>query len=128
MTVHILGETSDHRNVGESIPRLLPDPHCVYGTTSPILACMDPSQNESQVVGASNDVLRDGFVQIESVDTTKGRRILLPMRLDFPEGQIYAILGPSGSGKTTFLNTIADNIQSNIRACGEGKSCCQQQT
>ena len=66
--------------------------------------------------------MKDGFVQIESVDTTKGRQILLPMRLDFPEGQLYAILGPSGSGKTTFLNIIANTIQSNIRACGEGKS------
>jgi ABC-type multidrug transport system ATPase subunit len=82
---------------------------------------MDPSQEDSRV-GASNEVIGDGFVRIESVATTNGQCILLPMRLDFPEGQIYAILGPSGSGKTTFLNTIADNIQSNIRACGEGKS------
>ena len=82
---------------------------------------MDPSKAKSGVC-ASNEVIIDGFVQIKSVNTTKGRQILLPMRLGFPEGQIYAILGPNGSGKTTFLNTIAYNIQSNIRACGEGKS------
>ena len=60
------------------------------------------------------------FVQLESVATKKGRQILYPMKVDFPEGSICAILGPSGSGKTTFVNTVTDNIGSNIKAFGDG--------
>ena len=60
------------------------------------------------------------FIQLESVATKKGRQILYPMKVDFPEGSICAIFGPSGSGKTTFVNTVTDNIGSNIKAFGDG--------
>mmetsp|Transcript_40197 Transcript_40197/g.45745 ORF Transcript_40197/g.45745 Transcript_40197/m.45745 type:complete len:641 (-) Transcript_40197:176-2098(-) len=62
----------------------------------------------------------NGFAYIESVQTTKQKKqILYPMKVDFPEGSICAILGPSGSGKTTFLNTITDNIQINLKSHGQ---------
>jgi len=63
--------------------------------------------------------LKDGHVYIESIKTKKNHQILYPMKATIPEGSICAILGPSGSGKTTFLNTITDNIQSNIISHGK---------
>lgn len=69
----------------------------------------------------ASEMFSDGYAEIESVETTKGHQILKPMRVDFPEGAICAILGPSGSGKTTFLNTVTNNIQSNIKAYGDSK-------
>ena len=39
-----------------------------------------------------------GYVLVESVRTKKGKDLLHPMVLDFPEGDIVAIMGPSGGG------------------------------
>ena len=63
----------------------------------------------------------DGYAEIETVATKKGHQILHPMRVDFPEGSVCAILGPSGGGKTTFLNILTDSIPSNIKARGAGE-------
>jgi ABC-type multidrug transport system ATPase subunit len=64
-----------------------------------------------------------GFCFVDSVTTKAsgsngGKVILHPMKLDFPENEVTAILGPSGSGKTTLLSVITDNIQSNVIAKG----------
>jgi len=67
----------------------------------------------------NNPRFNDGYIYIESVQTRKNHQILYPMKVDFPEGSICAILGPSGSGKTTFLNTVTNNIQSNIKSYGK---------
>ena len=63
-----------------------------------------------------------GTVEIESVQTKakEAKTILHPMALSLPAGSVIAILGPSGGGKTTLMNVITDNIESNIRAVGEG--------
>ncbi len=39
-----------------------------------------------------------GCAIVERVETSKGKTILHPMKLDFPENAVTAILGPSGSG------------------------------
>jgi ABC-type multidrug transport system ATPase subunit len=59
-----------------------------------------------------NDVI------IESVATTgkKGKTLLHPMSITFPENAVTGILGPSGSGKSTLLNLIADHVPMNICA------------
>ena len=35
-----------------------------------------------------------GYVIVQSVRTKKGKELLQPMVLDFPEGEIVAIMGP----------------------------------
>jgi len=65
----------------------------------------------------------NGSAQIDSVVTNsgkkKGKPILHNMFIDFPEGQITAILGPSGSGKTTLLDFITGSISGGAVAKGE---------
>merc|ERR1712194_470402 len=41
------------------------------------------------------------------------------MGLDFPEGEIVAMMGPSGAGKSSLLDFITGSIQTNIIADGE---------
>lgn len=61
------------------------------------------------------------FCTLEGVSVGKqDKQLLSKMHLDFPEGTITAILGPSGAGKTTLLNVLTDNIESSVRAVGEG--------
>jgi ABC-type multidrug transport system ATPase subunit/ABC-type multidrug transport system permease subunit len=60
-----------------------------------------------------------GRVLVESVRTKKGKELLHSMVLDFPQGEIVAIMGPSGGGKSTLLDFITRSIQSNIIAEGD---------
>ena len=67
---------------------------------------------------------RGGYVLVESVRTKKGKDLLHPMVLDFPEGEIVAIMGPSGGGKSTFMSALLDRapygvISGTITVCGK---------
>lgn len=63
--------------------------------------------------------VNSGHVIVEGVHTKKGKEILQPMTLDFPEGEIVAMMGPSGAGKSSLLDFITGSIQTNIIADGE---------
>ena len=47
-----------------------------------------------------------GYVLVESVRTKKGKDLLHPMVLDFPEGDIVAIMGPSGGGSECNISRL----------------------
>ena len=64
----------------------------------------------------------NGFANIKSVKTSKGKQILHDMNLWFPEGCITAIMGPSGAGKSTLLQLLTDSLPINASGTADGKS------
>jgi len=68
------------------------------------------------------DTIEYGSATVESVVTNskKGKKTILhPMLVEFPEGQVTAIMGPSGSGKTTLLDFLTGSISGGAIANGE---------
>jgi len=61
----------------------------------------------------------NGFANIESVKTSKGKQILHDMNLWFPEGCITAIMGPSGAGKSTLLQLLTDSLPINASGAAD---------
>jgi len=66
-----------------------------------------------------NNKTNRGFANIESVSTSKGKKILRDMDLWFPEGCITAILGPSGAGKSTLLQLLTDSLPVNAKGAAD---------
>jgi ABC-type multidrug transport system ATPase subunit len=61
---------------------------------------------------------KHGFAQIDTVETSKGVRLLHEMNLTFPEGTVTAILGPSGAGRSTLLQVLTDSMPANVVGVG----------
>jgi len=61
-----------------------------------------------------------GYAVVVSVRTKKGKDLLQPMVLDFPEGEIVAIMGPSGASKSTLLDFLTCSIQAEGEVCLPG--------
>lgn len=55
---------------------------------------------------------------VANMNSKKEKNILNSMFVEFPEGQVTAILGPSGSGKTTLLDFITGSISGGAVATG----------
>eukprot|EP00538_Stauroneis_constricta_P000453 CAMPEP_0119555380 /NCGR_PEP_ID=MMETSP1352-20130426/7618_1 /TAXON_ID=265584 /ORGANISM="Stauroneis constricta, Strain CCMP1120" /LENGTH=914 /DNA_ID=CAMNT_0007602133 /DNA_START=1 /DNA_END=2743 /DNA_ORIENTATION=- len=68
-----------------------------------------------------NNTNGDGYIHIDTIHTSgkASVQLLYPMKVDFPQGTVTAILGPSGSGKTTLLSTLTDSLQMNIQGVAE---------
>jgi ABC-type multidrug transport system ATPase subunit len=77
---------------------------------------IDDLDNYVQVTDTFKPHKNDGYALIETVTTSKGKRLLHDMKILLPEGSVTAILGPSGAGKSTLLNTLTDSLSINSKA------------
>jgi len=74
---------------------------------------MEESNNNN-----NNTAKHHGYAQIDTVETSRGARLLYDMNLVFPEGTVTAILGPSGAGRSTLMHVLTDSLPSNVVGVG----------
>jgi ABC-type multidrug transport system ATPase subunit len=77
--------------------------------------------NKKEKPFSNHDGPLTGRAKIDNVivDGKHKKTILRPMSIQFPEGQVTAILGPSGSGKSTLLDFLTGSVSGGAIAKGE---------